>query len=229
MINKLSYIFQIIVLIKNLVFNNSFNEKNILKNYIKNGATIVDIGSNQGLYIKFIEKIIRNKNLNIFSIDASSHCIALQKNKKFKNNLNIKYFNLAISETVGLVSFFERKIISNSSLDKNHEITGEVNTVEKKIQSTTLDQFCKDQKIDEIDLLKIDCEGFDYDVLKSSQKLLENNRIKMIKIEIFNSSNNFRNIVNILTPHSFNLIGLTNLNYVKDKLNFFDAYFYLEN
>lgn len=228
MINRFLYIFQIFLLIKNLIFNNSFNEKKILKNHIKNDSLIVDIGSNQGLFIKFIEKIIKNKNLNIYSIDASAKCIEIQNRKNFKNNINLKLFNLAISETVGQVSFFERKIISNSSLNENHKITGELNSIEKKIQSTTLDLFCKDQKIDSIDLLKIDCEGFDYNVLNSSQELLKNNRIKMIKIEVLNTEDSFVNIVNLLNLYNFNLIGLTNLNYINSELNFFDAYFQLK-
>lgn len=228
MINRLSYIFQIILLIKNLIFNNSFNEIKVLKNHIKNDSLIVDIGSNQGLFIKFIEKIIKNKKLNIYSIDASERCIEIQNRKNFKNNINLKLFNLAISETVGLVSFFERKIISNSSLNENHKLTGGLDSVEKKIQSTTLDKFCKDQNIYSIDLLKIDCEGFDYNVLKSSKELLENNRIKMIKIEVLNTEDNFVNIVNLLNLHNLSLIGLTNLNYISGELNFFDAYFQLQ-
>lgn len=52
---------------------------------------------------------------------------------------------------------------------------------------TTLDDFCEG-KIDGIDFLKIDVEGYEYEVLKGAKKLLSNDKIKMIQFE-FNEFN----------------------------------------
>jgi len=50
------------------------------------------------------------------------------------------------------------------------------------IETTTLDAFCEDEGIDEIDFLQIDVQGADLDVLQGGSKLLE--RCKVIQTEV---------------------------------------------
>ena len=51
------------------------------------------------------------------------------------------------------------------------------------MQVTTLDIFCAENGIRQIDLLKIDVEGFEYVVLKGAQNVLMKGAIKAIQIE----------------------------------------------
>jgi len=47
----------------------------------------------------------------------------------------------------------------------------------------TLDAFCARREIDRIDLLKVDTEGYDLEVLKGSQRMLDGGRVKVIIVE----------------------------------------------
>jgi FkbM family methyltransferase len=61
-----------------------------------------------------------------------------------------------------------------------HKKIGEV-----EITVTTVDLFCQQEKIETIDLLKTDCQGFDLRVLQGAKKMLSERRIKVIQCESF--------------------------------------------
>jgi hypothetical protein len=52
-----------------------------------------------------------------------------------------------------------------------------------EIRCTTIDRFCSDRGINQIDVLKIDAEGFDFDVLKGASSMLAEQAIKFIYFE----------------------------------------------
>ena len=57
--NKLLYFFQLLVISSNYIFNKDFNERKIIKQYVKNSGIVFDIGSNIGSYIKFVSKSLK--------------------------------------------------------------------------------------------------------------------------------------------------------------------------
>lgn len=52
-----------------------------------------------------------------------------------------------------------------------------------EFEMTSVDRFCRERKIDTIDLLKIDTEGCELQVLKGAQEMLSQERIKVIQFE----------------------------------------------
>jgi hypothetical protein len=113
-------------------------------------------------------------------------------------------------------------------LIENPQIDGLSKTIsEYEVETLTLEKYCKVNDINNIDLLKIDAEGLDYEVLISCGNLLINGNIKLIKIEIFFNNQNLSKISSLLEQNNYELIGLTNLSYFNDKLEFADAYFSL--
>jgi len=82
-----------------------------------------------------------------------------------------------------------------------------------KVQTITLDNFCKKKKINKIELLKIDTEGHEFDVLKSGKKILKNTKI--IQLEIMDKKNflkkKFISINNFLLKYNFKLLKVKNI------------------
>ena len=62
---------------------------------------------------------------------------------------------------------------------------------EYEVEAISIDKYCHERNIENIDLLKIDTEGNDFDVLVSAKNLIENNKIKLIKIELNNNEKIF--------------------------------------
>ena len=91
----------------------------------------------------------------------------------------------------------------------------------------TLDEFYRINGLREIyDLVKIDCEGEDYNIIKGAKNLLKKNLIKFLKIEIEFENNNFYKIIDYLNKFDYKLLTLTKVKYNKDQsINHIDAYF----
>ena len=55
--------------------------------------------------------------------------------------------------------------------------------VYKKIKVVSLTNFCKTNKIKRIDFLKVDVEGYEYEVLKGAKDIIKNVRFIMLEIQ----------------------------------------------
>ena len=79
---------------------------------------------------------------------------------------------------------------------------------QKKVKVVTLDNFCKSKKINKIDFLKIDVEGFEYMVLLGSKNIIKNVKYIMIEIQKNDMYTNYskNKIENFLKKNKFKLI-----------------------
>ena len=90
-------------------------------------------------------------------------------------------------------------------------------------------------KIHQIDLLKIDTEGFEIDVLIGANKMLATGKIKAILCETALSKKNTRNtqlssLIDLLDKENYFFVGLyeTNVNFYKEGLAYSNALFILK-
>tara|TARA_B100000902_G_scaffold213158_1_gene202689 strand:- start:3596 stop:4342 length:747 start_codon:yes stop_codon:yes gene_type:complete len=224
--NKLLFYFQFFLKSINYLFNKGFNENNVIKSISGDELVIFDVGSNTGLFVKNVSKNLKNKKIDFHSFEPDKELCRLQKNIKIPKNQKLNINNLAISNVIEPKKFYERSISSHSSLYENPQIDG-LSSVKRvyEIDATTLDQYCIEHEIEKIDLLKIDVEGHDFNVLLSSKSLLKENKIKLIKVEIFTNNQTLTNIFSTLESFNYRLIGTTNNSFFNKELKFFDAYF----
>lgn len=61
------------------------------------------------------------------------------------------------------------------------------------IQLMTIDQFCQENNLRQIDFLKIDVEGYELDVLRGAERMLQESRIRIIQFE-FNVTHVFSRV-----------------------------------
>jgi len=78
----------------------------------------------------------------------------------------------------------------------------------KKIKVISLKHFCNKKKIKYIDFLKIDVEGFEYNVLLGAKHFIKNVKFIMLEIQKNNMYNNYskKNIEVFLKENNFILI-----------------------
>jgi hypothetical protein len=101
----------------------------------------------------------------------------------------------------------------NSNYLKNkNRILFQKNSNAFKIISTrinTVDQFVAENRIGHIDILKIDVEGFEYEVIKGASGVLEQNRVKIVQFERHTDDmreDNFAAIHELLVSLGFSII-----------------------
>jgi FkbM family methyltransferase len=91
----------------------------------------------------------------------------------------------ALGSEIGEVEMFEydnSKI--NSLTDKAHyAVRFEEKSRRTGVRCTTLDTYCAQSKIEKIDVLKIDTEGFEFEVLQGSSVMLQEHAIKFVYFE----------------------------------------------
>jgi FkbM family methyltransferase len=165
-------------------------EYNWLEKYLSDieQPFVVDVGANIGNYTHDIKKI--NSLAEVIAIEP--HPITY---KRLSENIsileNVKTFNYAIGKDEGILELFDYKDndgSSHASLYK--EVIQDLHkgaVVSHKVNIVKLDDLLKDIDCD-IDLLKIDTEGNEFNVLLGSKELLNSNRIKAIHFE-FNEMN----------------------------------------
>lgn len=164
-------------LIKNL--NEIQNRKN---------TVFFDVGANKGDFTKLILKY--HPNATVF---------AFEPNKKLINNFpksdRIKLFNIALGNEIKKedMVFYNDTCKSTIIYDVHEQLYRSKKHYIEKIDILTIDFIKNSEKIDTIDFLKIDVEGYEYEVLLGAMNSIENNEISIIQFE-FNIMNLFRKI-----------------------------------
>jgi FkbM family methyltransferase len=226
MMNKILKLYQKIENSLSYLFANSCNEIEFLKKrFNKKKIILLDLGCNLGTYTDFICKNLKTKKIYIF--EPSKICFKFLKERYKKNKIYIH--NKALSDKQKILKFYEKEIISQSTLyNRTNNIFNDMkNRSIYNIKCMSLDEFYKTNSLKEIyDLVKIDCEGEDYNILKGSKDLLKKSLIKLIKIEIEFKNDNFYKIINYLNMFDYKLLSLTKIKFNKDQdINHIDAYF----
>lgn len=154
-------------------------EKLILKNKKINFFNIIDIGSNIGDKSLCITKNLLEKKFTkfkIFSIEPTNYAFNKQKlninlNPNLKKKINLFKYFISNSKNKPKAIYSSWKLDENKNSHKVHK--GILKKVDKYTKNISLDNFILKNKINDQIIIKIDVDGFEMDVLKSSIKTLQ--------------------------------------------------------
>jgi len=148
----------------------------IFKPYLDEHDVILDIGANTGDYAKYLVKHIHANR--IISIEPNPLTFDL-----LVKNVNHECYNYAISEKEGQQPFYvsHENPISALASFSSHTIPENETPKEILVEGISLKNLINQLKIDSLGLLKVDTEGYDYQVLKSGASHLKD--IKFIQFE----------------------------------------------
>ena len=125
--------------------------------FLPEEGTVVDIGAHIGLYTMFVSSA--SKNTRIFSFEPASDNYAMLKDNIARNSLDsVKAFNIAVSGQSGKKELFLSEDQAGHTLHKKSE-------KKEIVDCVTLDDIINDNDIQKITVLKLDCEGSEYDIL----------------------------------------------------------------
>ena len=121
--------------------------------------TIIDIGGHIGSFSIWASKQASNGKVYTFEPNVENFHL-LKENKELNQISNLEIFNLAVSNNIGEVILFN-SVYQNlgHSLYENHLLNKTI------VQSTTLDKILEDNRLEKVDLLKVDAEGAEYSIL----------------------------------------------------------------
>ena len=153
------------------------------------GETVIDIGAHIGCFTILAAKT----GARVFSYEPfPSNFAALEHNVKLNNFGNVKVFNIAISgkrDNRALFLADNPAHTSSHSLHPSHFASCSQTSYGKKkleVPCITLDDIILENNLDRIDLLKIDCEGCEYEILYgASVETLAKTKAIIIECEVF--------------------------------------------
>ena len=195
-------------------FHKTYEEElfNPLNDIINNNKIdfFLDIGSCWGVYSLKFAGI--HKNLKILAFDPiKSNIERLNISIKKNNFKNIECFHTAIGSKKGKVT-----LGATEKYSPNYEIN-EINSVINETSELNSLDFLLETK-DKSLVLKIDTEGYEFEVLKGAINLLNNNKC-FCQIEI--KDNNKEKVFSFLNDLNYNLVSINRLN----KTDFFFSNF----
>ena len=188
-----------------------------ISDYCKNleFENFIDVGSHEG---EFIQEFLKNKKIKKFYCFEPQEKIFQKLKKKLKKNKKIKYFNIALGDKVtrkklflsnlspastlskfdsnSLYYKFKNFIISNNN-NKNKYLTISQKTIDTVFRKISLNKT----------FLKIDVEGYEYNVLKGSKNKIKEIPYIIVEKHLFNQyENNFDKVKNFLTKNNYKVL-----------------------
>ncbi len=173
-----------------------YREYRIADEAIKNASTIVDVGAHKGFFALYARSL--NLNAAIFCVEPEEANFAAL-NENLNNNVikNVISVQAAITNKTG----FSNLTVTEDS--HNHYLSTELTENTQTVKVFTFGDFCKEYKIDEVSLLKMDIEGGEYDLFLGLG-LDDFKKIKNIVMEYHNyNGQNYKEIETQLRENGF--------------------------
>jgi FkbM family methyltransferase len=217
------------------LYEPSQNLNNVInKTKIENKDLIIfDVGCNAGSFINFV----MSKNLdvkNLYAFEPNSYLVNDFLINHYKSYENIKIIEAGLGESEEVLEFYipGRSPALGSLVDRQifyrEDIQREMVTVKVKVK--TIDLFCEENGIDKIDYIKIDTEGFEFNVLKGANRMLSEGKIIGGQFEwgIEEGGNSLSEIIVYLNNHGYVVEGSDGTIITHDKTppNGYDLIFY---
>jgi FkbM family methyltransferase len=161
------------------------DERNFLRRLkLCSGVRVVmDVGANRGQYATIARSEL--PDATIYSFEP--HPVSFQAIVSISKGLNIRPMNVALGATPGTIQMFDHA--NDGGSEHATVVSGvieEIHGTDAKaigVDVTTVDRFMEDEAITQLDLLKIDVEGFELEVLKGAARAIEESRISAMQLE----------------------------------------------
>lgn len=161
---------------------------------VEQGTTVVDIGANIGIFSLYAASMGATR---IFAYEPNQEAYKILEKNILLNRFENVIFpcQLAVSGRM-----HERMRFPTESSPYNREVTNEINNNVNFVTTTTLEGIVTKNSIASIDLLKIDCEGSEYDILFSTDKSVFS---KIVNIRMEYHLGPILRLTSFLKQHSF--------------------------
>ena len=179
----------------------------MIAKYMKEDGIFLDVGANIGYH-----------SLNIASLFPKAECIAFEPHPKIfeqlKENVGLNNFKYLVTHNMAVGDFCGKtKINLTNDTSYNRGLSTILNdkslkneSYEVNVKITTLDEFLDHDKKNRISVMKIDTQGYEYQVLKGALDIIHQSR-PIILMEIHRLSGiGVKEILDLLPGyHSFQL------------------------
>ena len=179
----------------------------ISRSLIKSGDTVLDIGANVGIMSLLFSDLVgeTGKVLSFEPNPIIFEDLEAAVEKKSANNVNL--FKMGLGECEGeLILSVPHSNLGLGTLVR----TSSEKCTKYKVQVKTLDNILKKESVTKVDFMKIDVEGFEYNVLLGAHETLRQQKPKVIVFELNNFKGKAKDqeVVKFLTDLDYKFISI---------------------
>lgn len=187
--------------------NNTFYEIKLLekiKSLNLNGL-YVDVGSHHGNHSIYFDKFCNSEK--VISIEGNQYNFAYLKKNINQNKCNNTLFNIIVSDKEDQTLTMEYNMNNTgSSMVVNSKInTYDTNQIQIQNTTNTLDNLLKNEE--NIILIKLDIENYEYYALLGAQNIINKHR-PVIVIELHKNNPYYNEIINFLDKNNYKTDGI---------------------
>ena len=158
-----------------------FNDMGFLLNFLNKNDVFVDVGANSGAYTVLASKVVGSKSIAIEPIKKSF--------KRLKENLKINNIESLVDlHNCGIGKEEDELLFTNNNDSTNHIVYESSNERTSLCKIKTLNSLLRKKKSY---VVKIDTEGFEYNILKGADKILKRGDIIALIIELNGSGKKY--------------------------------------
>jgi len=177
--------------IDNYLTYHELPEQILISKIVQKGMLVFDIGANIGNYSILLSKLVGSTG-SVYSFEPTSTIFnKLEERLTHFKCSNVYPFKKAVYSENTQIEFneFPDDYSAWNSIGKpemqDPDSGQPIPIIQTEVvEAVTLDSFCEQNNISEIDYLKIDVEGAESDVLSGAVNLLKNKQVRFIQFEI---------------------------------------------
>lgn len=160
-------------------------EQEFCKNVIKQGMTVFDVGANIGQFSILFAHLVGQEG-KVYSFEPVSSTI-----RRLKTHIALNGFDNVFTEQLAVLDK-DNEIATINIFPEGNSVWNTIGNPsmpvkpvgKEKVSTITIDTYCNEHGIKNIDYLKIDVEGAELEVLMGCKKLLKSQKIKLLQFEV---------------------------------------------
>src|SRR5712691_7712955 len=140
-----------------------------LKRFLSPGSVFVDVGANEGFFTVLGGSLVSASG-RVIAIEPQRRLrTVLEQNLKLNGLSSVALYQVAVSNTEGMAEL-------HLSPDTNTGASGlacptRYRVATQPVRTVTLTQLLADAEVEQVDLMKMDIEGFEYEAVLGSREL----------------------------------------------------------
>jgi FkbM family methyltransferase len=160
-------------------------ERDLLTTWVelaRNSSVIVDVGANVGVYS--LAALSARPDADVHAFEPTPEIARhLRETAELNELRNLAVHEAAVTSRSGDVALirYAGETGTNGGMNYIEESSSDAG---QTVTATTIDEFCRMNNIDTIDLMKIDVQGCEHDVLRGAEVAIRRGAIRTIFMEL---------------------------------------------
>jgi len=198
----------------------------------RSDPVVIDGGAHLGDMVESFGALFPRAEFHCFEPD---HTLGETLEHKFAGNIRVHVVQAALGDVAGKAKFnINVSRPTNSLLPSAESLQPDLKQLcelveQVEVEVITIDEYCRANSIERVDVIKLDLQGYDYFALKGAAATLEKVRVALVEVlfkEIYKGCHCFPDILNLMIDQGFKLHTLCGLHYGEaDELLWADAIF----